>query len=832
MSGLVRFVAALWVLVPAFVLAEISVGPGQQEVMGELGGIPMHRVSVETRAHDDVDIRVDGVVEEYDWQTVPYYDNLLGNVPFTGKPGEYPTQIRMLATEKGLYVSAVLYQPPETINHRYTKRDAQGDRDTFGVTIDSTGTGAFAYWFILSASGTVQDGKVLPERRYSSVWDGTWEHKTATFDEGWSAELFFPWSMMTLPPTDAEGNRNVGFAFSRRVSHKNQRLFWPGHPYSAPQFVTALNSMELGGIEQRPLIQVIPYASAIDDSARDDKELRAGIEATWKPSAAAEITVSANPDFGAVEADSVVLNLTALEAFFPEKRLFFLEGNEIFETSPRTDTGKNMREAWNEDFSTASRQKFITDNLAPPISLINTRRIGGTATQVTLPAGVSPLPGERDLPTELMGALKFKGQLGNFQYGMLGAFEDDVEWYGRNAAGQPVDITGEGRDFSALRLLHETTGDHRVAVGYLGTRVSGPLYDATVHGVDWHYATGDGKWTADVQLIDSDVANVSGNGVFAEMSYAASSSAQHRLQLDWFDEDVDINDLGFLVRNDITGLQYIFNYAHRDGEGLVKRYRGSMAVRQMYNVSKGQVVDSSIAWRNLMELSGRNTVRSVVAYMPERYEDVDSRGNGAYRADGRWWMDVQLATDASKVFSWTVSAGGWQEDLGDWTRQLTLGTTWRPSDSLSVDLDVKYKRRDGWLVYQGGNNFGAFEAIDWQPALEFNWFMSAEHQFRLSLQWAGVRAVDQAFYAVPAGDGELVPAARVRPNYDFTVSLLTTQLRYRWEIAPLTDLFVVYNRANRLPYRPTDSFSSLFSDSFDDPLVDTLVVKFRYRFSN
>lgn len=832
MSESVRVMALLLCILPAAALADISVGPGSQEIKGTLGGIPMHRISVETRAHDDVDIQLDGRVDEYDWQTVPYFDNLLGNVPFTGEPGEYPTQIRMLATEKGLFVSAVLLQPPESINHRYTKRDSQGDRDTFGVTIDSTGTGAFAYWFIVSASGTVQDGKVLPERRYSSVWDGPWEHKTALFDEGWSAELFFPWSMMTLPEADAEGDREVGFAFSRRVSHQNQRFFWPGHPYSAPQFVTALNTMDLGGIEPRPLLQVIPYASAITDNARDVDEYRTGVEMTWKPSTRAELTLSANPDFGAVEADSVVLNLTALEAFFPEKRLFFLEGNEIFETSPRTDTGKNMREAWNEDFSTASRQKFITDNLPPPLSLFNTRRIGGTATQVVLPSGIQPLPGERGLPTELLGSIKLKGQLGQFQYGVMGAFEDDVFWRGQDLSGQRTDIVAEGRDFTALRLLHESIGDNRSAIGYLGTQVSGPLYDATVHGVDWHFATGDGKWAADVQLISSDVADVRGEAVFAELNYAASSRYQHRLQLDYFDEDVDVNDLGFLVRNDVTGLQYIFNYAHRDGVGLIKRYRGSIATRQMYNVSKGQVVESSIAWRNLMELSGRNTVRSVVAYMPERYEDVDSRGNGAYRADGRLWADVQLATDASKMFAWTVSAGGWQEDLSDWTQQYTLGTTFRPSDSISLDLDVKYRRRDGWLVHQGGNNFGAFEAIDWQPSLEFNWFMSAEHQLRLSLQWAGVRAVDQAFFAVPTGDGDLVPELRVRPNYDFTVSLLTTQLRYRWEIAPLTDLFVVYNRGNRLPFRSSDSFSNLFSDGFSDPLVDTLVVKFRYRFSN
>lgn len=803
---------------------------GAPELKGTLDGIPMHVIKVETRRHDEVGIELDGRVDEPIWQTVPYYDNLIGSVPATGEPGEYPSHFRVLATEKGLYISAVLYQPPETINNRFTKRDSQGERDTIGITIDSTGVGAFAYWFILSASGTIQDGKVLPVRRYSSVWDGTWLRKTAKFAEGWSAEMFFPWSMMTLPETPG-GYRELGFAFSRQLSHRNQRLFWPGHPYSSRQFVTALNTMQLHDVEPRRLIQVIPYASGIHDNARDDDEVRAGVDLTWKPSTRAELTLSANPDFGAVEADNVVINLTALETFFPEKRLFFLEGNEIFQTSPRTDSGKSMREAWNEDFSTASRQLFVTDFLPPPIALINTRRIGGTATQAIVPPGVTLDRGERDLPTELLGAIKLKGQVGATQYGVLSAFEDDVEWQGQTAAGDALTVVNPGRDFAAARLSHEFAGSSRSTLGYLGTYVSGPLYDATVHGIDWHMGNASRSFTTDVQLINSNVDGVSGQGGFAEFNFSGSRTYQHRLQFEYFDEQLDVNDLGFLVRNDQTGLQYLFNYAHRPKARNINKHRGSIAVRQMYNVSKGQIVDSGLFWRSITELSGRNTLRSVLAWMPERFEDLDSRGNGAYRADGRMWANVQWASNANRAISWTLSAGGWHEDLGDWTQQYTAGVTLRPTNNLSIDLDVKYRRRNGWIVYRGGRNFGAYDGIDWQPKLEVNWFISAEHRLRFLLQWAGVRAEERGFFAVPANDGELVPVSATS-DQDFTVSLLTTQLRYRWEIAPLTDLFVVYNRGNRLPPRARDSFDDLFTDSFDNPLVDSLVVKLRYRFSN
>ena len=158
--------------------------------------------------------------------------------------------------------------------------------------------------------------------------------------------------------------------------------------------------------------------------------------------------------------------------------------------------------------------------------------------------------------------------------------------------------------------------------------------------------------------------------------------------------------------------------------------------------------------------------------------------------------------------------------------------TYRPSDWLSLDLDLRYKDRRGWIVYQGGRNFGSYRARDWQPTLNLNWFMAPGHQLRMSLQWVGVRAAEREFLAVPVGDGDLVPAQPTLPDHDFTLSIVTAQLRYRWEIAPLTDLYIVYNLGNSLQRSGDSSFSELFRDAFRDPIVENFVVKLRYRFGN
>lgn len=126
---------------------------GEVRPKGELDGIPMHYITIKDVRHDSVQIKIDGKVKEPIWAELPAYDNMLVAVPGTGKPARWPTAIKLFATEKGLYISSVMKQPKETLASRMTNRDEFIDRDTFGVTIDTTGHGIFAYWFTLALAG-------------------------------------------------------------------------------------------------------------------------------------------------------------------------------------------------------------------------------------------------------------------------------------------------------------------------------------------------------------------------------------------------------------------------------------------------------------------------------------------------------------------------------------------------------------------------------------------------------------------------------------------------------------------------------------------------------
>jgi hypothetical protein len=640
--------------------------------------------------------------------------------------------------------------------------------------------------------------------------------------------MYLPWSMMDMPQRD--GLRNMGFVASRMVSHRNQRYQWPGYGVTTKRYVSAFNRLQMDDVEPVRQKSVIPFISTTYDEVYNDTDVRVGADFAWKPSPAAQISASVNPDFGAVESDDVVLNLTASETFFPEKRLFFLEGSEVFSVMPRDDFSSISRIALNEDFSTTSRRVWLQEHVPLPVSLLNTRRIGGTASQMTVPDDVSLDRGQRDVPTDLLGAAKLTGSTDSLRYGLLAAFEDDVEWLATSANDQPIMLTGEGRDFAVARVMY--TAPETTSWGYMGTYMSGSQFDTSVHSLDGHLRNSDGSLNADAQLIMSDRDGVTGYGAMFDALYSTSPNLRHKFELDVMDEDIDFNDLGFLSRNDYVLGRYVLLYNKQNLSENLSNYRTTLVVKHQHNLSEDQITDSAVLWRSSVELPKRNTLRLGIGYFPERYEDIDSRGNGAYRVDGSGWFESVLSTDAGKKASFSFGLGAAQEHLGDWSYNAMVGVTYLPIDPISISVDLRYKDRSGWLVHQGGRNFGAFDADEWQPSLDINWFIAPGHQLRWNMQWAGVRATDKGFFVIPEGDGDLIAATRAQDNYDFNISRLTTQLRYRWAIAPLTDFYLVYNRGNSLRLADEYDVVDLFDESLQEPVIDTVVAKLRYRFGN
>ena len=774
--------------------------------------------SIAVPRYDAVDIQIDGRLDESIWAETPSYDKMVLVEPDTLAAPRFRTVARYVYTDQGLYVGVWNEQPPETLIARLSSRDDYINRDGWGITLDTSGEGLYGYWFNVSLGGSVLDGKVAPERTFTREWDGAWQSATAVLADGWSLELFLPWSMMTMP--QVQGERVMGVYTNRKVAYVDELWGWPALPFSGPRFMSALQPMHLPGVQPKRQLALFPYTSTALDAAQGEQGYQAGADLFWRPSSNLQITAAAFPDFGAVESDDVVVNLTARETYFPEKRLFFMEGGEIFTTSVRSRVYSGSGSGGRR-----SQSKFGRT----PSAVLNTRRIGGAPIGIEVPAGVTVQGFERARPSDLLGAAKVTGQNGPLRYGVLTAFEDDPELRGSLDDGTPVTVRGVGRDFAVGRLLYERTGSSRHSVGYIGTMLDHPSVRARVHGVDAHHLSGSGKWRTDIQGLMSDVDGTQGYGLWTDVQYTQRQGVMHTLALDYQDDALDINDLGFLSRNDMMGGRYNLWLVRSDLPWL-RRLSSGVTVGRWVN-GEGLAVASGASIHNSLTFHSRNQLRMMVNWNAPQWDDLESRGHGAYQVRGRLMVDVAYGTDTSRPLSWSVQLSRVDEDLKSAMLALSAGFTLKPNDRFSLDFDLTRREQDAWLLWQGGTNFATYQASHWQPRMAMDLFLTARQQLRMTLQWAGIRAEERQFWRIVAGQGRLAPVAE-DPSQDtgFTISQLTAQLRYRWEIAPLSDLFVVYTRGSNLDNRIHDEFGNLFEDALMEPLIDLLVVKLRYRF--
>jgi predicted kinase len=762
-------------------------------------------------------IEIDGFLDEPVWQTLPTYDEFVVIEPDTLGDTSHETLVRLAYDDRGLYVGVDMRQPPETLIKRLSGRDQrQINRDSINLTLDTSGEGRYGFWFGVNLGDSLMDGTVLPERHFSNEWDGPWRGRSQATDTGWSAELFIPWSTMSMPSTGEI--RRMGFYMSRKVAYLDERWGWPALPDTVPKFMSALQTLEMSGVAPRQQYNFYPFVGVTDDRVDGEMRYRVGADLFWRPSSNFQLNATLNPDFGNVESDEVVINLTATETFFPEKRLFFLEGQEIFFASPRADTRNSG-----------------VGNSGTPYTMVNTRRIGGKPTLPPLAPGVTVPKREVNQFTDLLGAVQASGQVGGFRYGVLGAFEDDVK-LDAFAGGLPLNLQARGNDYGIARLLYEdnATGAYR-AVGLLSTAVLNPQRDAIAHGVDWHYLAANGKIKVDGQAMTSAIDGIDrGYGGFVDLEYTIRRGMAQRFGFEYFDETFNINDLGFLQRNNHYRLRSSFIHT-RANLGRIRNNQFDLRGFVQKNVSESLPTGLGIFLTNRATFHDFSAVTARLNFTPKQYDDLNSFGNGTFRIEERTEAFLQWDSDTTRSVGLKAAGGYRQENLGGNSWIGEGGVTWRPNDQLNLALAIRYEDRQGWLLHQGRDLMATFDAEQWQPSLSADYFISARQQFRVSLQWVGIKAREDDFYRIPTRPDDLIPigkptGAGSRPSYDFSVSQYSFQARYRWEIAPLSDIFLVYTRqADRAAALGEDGFQDLFSTAWREPLQDYFVFKIRYR---
>lgn len=289
-------------------------------------------ISIDGRDNDDV------------WRNAQVIDGFRVFDPTENGDPTMQTQARVAFDENNVYVLVRSFDPePSKIMALLSRRDERTQSDYVRIIIDSYHDKRSGFEFMVNPAGVKRDMLLFNDGNEDIGWDGVWDVKTSIDSLGWIAEFRIPLSQLRYPRRDSH---TFGFGIHREVARLNERSAWPMFSRNRSGIASQLGELHgIQGIATPRRLEVLPYVVTSNESQRRandwgrDNRLTAGADLKYGLTSNLTLDATVNPDFGQVEADPSVLNLSAFEQFFDERRPFFLEGSGIFRYDMQCNDG-------------------------------------------------------------------------------------------------------------------------------------------------------------------------------------------------------------------------------------------------------------------------------------------------------------------------------------------------------------------------------------------------------------------------------------------------------------------------------------------------------------
>ena len=734
-------------------------------------------------------IIIDGVLDEEAWADAEIYSDFVTVEPLTGDSAKYRTEVRVITNSDGIFVGFSNYQPASVkrVNRQFP-RDAQIEADRNIVSIDFDSTALAGYDFTVGSANSQQDGIVTPGD-YSGDWDGTWYSQTSSNKDYWYSEMHIPWTV--APMTDAgNGRKKIALWFSRVVFDESLRFAFPNAYYSRPTFMEDWHPLEVEQVSTSTLdwFPYVSYSSDLQNSTpgTTNDEFNGGLDFIWRPNSSSQLTGAINPDFGQVESDDLVVNFSAFETFVTEKRPFFTENQSLFSSNIR-----------NGD------------------QTLYTRRIGAG------PAG----QGGGLVDIDLAAKVTHFGETTDL--GLFVVREDDSKGsYGGDFLSSRIQRTVNG-----LTLGHRLTYAERSILNR----------EATVQVLDMIWRK-DETTEFRGQILHADVQQ-QGNSAnsqesvddqdfagWASWSYAPNDEWYHSVYLSHYGDQFDMNDMGFMKRNDFRELAGSTRHDRLEYETGSNILSSTTLFEYGYiENTQGDRLELSADWDHTWTYKSTRKLGLKAGASASSWDDRLTRGNGLFAKPARYWLETRYSNPRGDDLTFNIDANVEYDEIEKTTLSLGLSAQVYLSETVTLGTNLSYKNLQEWLIWDFDTaQLAGFEADRFNADLRFDWYPSPRQEVRLKFQWVGIDAEQVHSYQLNS-DGSL--ALSTSPANDFSLSDTALQVRYRYQLAPLSDIFLVYSRGG---YFSSDDGNegpgTLIKEGWDGVQVESLIAKIRYRF--
>jgi hypothetical protein len=800
-------------------------------------------------------ITVDGKLSESIWQHTHPVTDLHQSEPREGVAATEVSTIRLAYDDQALYVGATLTDSaPDSIVSRLGRRDSHVDADAFAVFIDPYHDHRSGYFFGMSVGGTRYDGVLYNDNHMDDTWDGVWEGRCRIEETGWTAEFRIPFSQLRFKKST---DHVWGINFYRKIHRKHEEDFLVFTPKAGSGFVSRF--VHLTGIHDIPAarhLELLPYVRSkgefipvdAEHPFRDGSDFSgsAGLDLKYGLGSNLTLDLTLNPDFGQVEVDPAVVNLSDVETFYREKRPFFIEGESIFHF------GKGgAREIWGFNWS---NPRFF-----------HSRRIGRR------PQGDEPDHDYADIPdgTHILGAVKLTGKVGQgWNVGTVQALTRTERGH-FSLDGESFDQTLEPLTYyGVMRAQKEINNGYR-GVGVIGTLTDRRLDESAlkpqfnnrsgVIGMDgWTFLNKNQSWVVSAwagasqvqgsqkRILDlqtgsthyfqrPDAGHVSVDSAATSLSgYAGRIGLVKQKGNVIFNSAVgaispgfDINDLGYLRKTDVINMHVASGYQWTKPGRWTREVFLLGAVFQSMDFS-GHTLWNGIFGLCWIQLPNYWGMQYRFAYNPESWDSRHTRGGPLTKQRAGREFGFEWYSDRRKPVVVELGSWGYHRTEDEWRVGAETEIEWKPRANISLELEpeLRWNREiaqwvdsfsDPAATHTYGNRyvFASMDQTELSASLRLNWTFSSNMSLQLYMQplishgdyhdfkeLARPKSYDYRDYTPDeiekSGDDYIVtPQGGKRFEFgdpDFHVKSLRGNAVFRWEYRPGSTLYFVWTQ--------------------------------------
>ena len=847
-------------------------------------------------APTSAEIRLDGRLDDAAWSSATPATGFTQNDPSEGQPGSERTEVRVLIGNGAVYIGArMLDGDASAIVSRLGRRDERVSSDRITVRLDARHDHLSAFLFDVYPAGNKGDAAIGSDGFQDYSWDPVWDVATSVDSEGWSAELRIPLSQLRYN-RDAE---EWGIQVARFIQRKQEEAVLSFVPSTEAQGINRY--AHLTGMRDLPAsrrIELVPYTSMraqydqtpAGNPFRDGSDYFTSFGADLRMGLGSNLTLDAtiNPDFGQVEVDPAVVNLSAFETTFPEQRPFFVEGADLFRFG--------------------SLNTF--NSFGTPTTFFS-RRIG-RAPQGSIG---NPAASYADVPeqTTIAAAMKVTGKLpGGWSVAVLNAVTPrETARYVIDPEQPELEQTVEPLANYFVARLRRESNEGNTAIGSLFTAVHRSIEDeglasalrssAYLAGLDLNHSWGDRMWALDASIAGSFI-----QGSEAAILRAQTASARYYQRPDAENIEVDptrtslrghaaqlaltktngnwagnialgdkspgyeTNDVGATFTVGRRGIATDIHYYQPRPGPIFRNWTLGFLTGNDWNYD-GDHTTSYIA--SIQNLRFRNfwQLNTNVFHNLPSYDDQLTRGGPLARLPWRNNINANLSTSNRGMFTTSVQASLNSNGADGWGRTIGVGVTMQPASNVRLSFEPNFGRFHNVSQFVRGVNDAAatgtfgrrsvFATLDQRElALDtrLSWTFSPRMSLQLFVQplistgdytdfkeFTTPGAFDFAVYGQDQGsisrdagtgsytvdpDGAEGPAQSFgisNPNFNFRS--LRGNAVFRWEFRPGSILFLVWQQSRQGIENIGDfALGRDFGEVFRNPATNVLALKMTY----